>query len=62
MTAKQFKEIRILLGLTQTEFAKAIGYKSFATICRKEAGKVSITNQDIITINFLLPKPKKNKV
>lgn len=44
---KTLKDIRNELGMTQTEFAKELGYKSRDIIAKKERGSVSITVEDL---------------
>lgn len=59
MTAAELKDARLLLGMTQTELATAMGYSSFASVNRKEGNHVAITKQDEIIVKFLLSKNKK---
>ena len=54
MTAKQFKKLRKKLGLTQSEFAKALFYTRTATISDKERGLAPITDKDVRIIKEVL--------
>ena len=44
---KTLKDIREELGMTQSEFAKAFGYKSRDNIAKKERGEVALTIHDL---------------
>lgn len=64
MTTKQFKDARELLGMTQQDFAVALGYTMGTMISRKELGVATITRADEIIIAGLLEKyskPSKSK-
>ena len=54
MTQQQFKEARAELGMSQQDFAIALGYKTFVAISRKENGAATITASDEIIIKHLL--------
>lgn len=52
MSPEKFKALRLLRGMSQDQFAKALGYNSVTMISRKEGGKARITRQDEIIIDF----------
>ena len=54
MTANQFKQIRLTLGLSQKEMAHRLYYSRIATISDKETGKAPITQRDKRMIKELL--------
>ena len=47
---KTLKDIRVKLGLTQTEFAKELNYKSRDIIAKKESGETVLTVHDLRTL------------
>lgn len=58
MTAKELKEWRQKKGLSQTQLATLLGYKSYHTILRYETGKIPIPELVI----FFVKNFKKNDV
>jgi DNA-binding transcriptional regulator YiaG len=61
MSASECLAIRNAIGMTQDEFARAIGLKSWLTVCRWEGGKVTIDAARAYAIRALA-KEKKVKV
>ena len=55
LDAKAIREIRLSLGMTQTEFAVAIG-KSYPAVCKWEAGLRHPTYATMLKINELAQK------
>lgn len=56
MNVEQFKGARTTLGMTQQDFAVALGYTQGTMISRKEVGTANITRADEIIIGLLIEK------
>lgn len=55
MTPTQFRAGRKRLGMTQSEFAAALGYRGGkVTIYRKETGRQAVTERDALALEALL--------
>ena len=57
MTAKQLKLRRKKINLTQTEFSKLFGYKSYHSICEMESGRRKISR----LVSIVLSKIKERE-
>lgn len=52
MTPTDLKQIRLDLGLTQTEFGEKLGV-TYGTVCRWENGKYAISERTAMVVRML---------
>jgi len=57
MTGNKLKEVRTKLGMSQTEFAELLGYKTYHSINLMESGKRKIPK----TVEMVAVQIKKSK-
>lgn len=58
LTKEEFRKKRLSLNMSQTDLAKALGYKSYLSLVAKENGTRGISQSDIIILNSLKPLNK----
>ncbi len=60
MTPEEYKRIRKALNLTQTQLGAELGV-SWITVCKRENGKVPLTEESARAIQTLCDHKKMNK-
>ena len=61
-SAENFKKLRIKADLTGTELAEKFGWHGKNSVSRKETGRTPVIKEDILALEQLAEKARKNKL